>query len=157
MQWSNVTRIKQENSAYKAEPGAEAGSEAALNIRYLSEAALNTRASDLTGCPIWTGESNKVHWRWFYNERHLCYQVKCILGEKWVSSWDVIQVKCNFPLNAVLNAFFTLRKTRGQWPCRVASNRAMKMASDLKPATSITLDSTCILLLKVTVMASKAL
>ena len=48
-------------------------------------------------------------------------------------------------------------QTRGQWPHRVASDRALKMASDLKPATSITLESICILLLKATFMASEAL
>ena len=49
------------------------------------------------------------------------------------------------------------RKQEGNGPIRVASNRAMKMASDLKPATSITLESICILLLKATFMASEAL
>ena len=44
----------------------------------------------------------------------------------------------------------------GNGPIRVASNRAMKMGSDLKPATSITLESICILLLKATFMASEA-
>ena len=44
----------------------------------------------------------------------------------------------------------------GNGPIRVASNRAMKMGSDLKPATSITLESICILLLKATCMASEA-
>ena len=32
--------------------------------------------------------------------------------------------------------------TRGQWPYRVASDRAMKMASDLTPATSSGLQMT---------------
>ena len=48
-------------------------------------------------------------------------------------------------------------ETREQGPYRLASNRAMKMASVLKPATSITLESICILLLKATFMASEAL
>ena len=47
--------------------------------------------------------------------------------------------------------------TRGQWPYRVASDRAMRMASDLKPATSITLESICILFLKAPFMAYEAL
>ena len=56
---------------------------------------------------------------------------------------------------------YCVSKQRGQWPYGVASDRAMKMASDLKPATSITLESIkesiCMLLLKATFMASKAL
>ena len=48
-------------------------------------------------------------------------------------------------------------KTRGQWPYRLASNRALKMASDLKPATSFTLESICTLLLRAAFMASEAL
>ena len=56
---------------------------------------------------------------------------------------------------------YGVSKQRGQWPYGVASDRAMKMASDLKPATSITLasikESICMLLLKATSMASKAL
>ena len=46
---------------YQAESGAEAGSEADLKIRYLSEAALNTGAFALTGSSVGTGASNKVH------------------------------------------------------------------------------------------------
>ena len=49
-----------------------------------------------------------------------------------------------------------MTEQEGNGPRGVASNRAMKMASDLKPATSITLESICILLLKATFMASEA-
>ena len=56
---------------------------------------------------------------------------------------------------------YGVSKQRGQWPYGVASDKAMKMASYLKPATSITLESIkesiCMLLLKATFMASKAL
>ena len=45
----------------------------------------------------------------------------------------------------------------GKWPYRVASDRAMKLASDLKPESSIIIGSICILLLKATFMASEAL
>ena len=60
-------------------------------------------------------------------------------------------------IGTVPRSYSTKIPTRGQQPYRLASYRAMKMASDLKPATSMTLKFVCILLLKAIFMASEAL
>ena len=49
------------------------------------------------------------------------------------------------------------KETRGQWPFRLASDRAMKMASDMKPATTTTLVFMCILPLTVNQAATEAM
>ena len=51
----------------------------------------------------------------------------------------------------------TWAETRGQWPHRLAIYRAMKMAADLKQASSITLVSMCMLPLVAVLVASEAM